>query len=30
MEYLDIVDERGNRTGEVLDRKTAHDLNKLD
>lgn len=29
MEYLDIVDEQGNRTGEVLDRKTAHDLNKL-
>lgn len=29
MEYLDIVDEQGNKTGEVLDRKTAHDLNKL-
>lgn len=29
MEYLDIVDEHGNKTGEVLDRKTAHDLNKL-
>jgi 8-oxo-dGTP pyrophosphatase MutT (NUDIX family) len=29
MEYLDIVDEQGDKTGEVLDRKTAHDLNKL-
>ena len=29
MEYLDIVDEYGNKTGEILDRETAHDLNKL-
>ena len=29
MEYLDIVDEQGDKTGEVLDRKTAHYLNKL-
>ena len=29
MEYLDIVDEHGNKTGEILDRETAHDLNKL-
>lgn len=26
MEYLDIVDENGNPTGEIIDRKSAHEL----
>ena len=27
MELLDIVDEYGNKTGEVVEREKAHDLN---
>ncbi len=29
MELLDIADEYGNLTGEVMEREKAHDLNKL-
>ena len=29
MELLDIADEYGNLTGEVMDREKAHDLNLL-
>ena len=29
MELLDIVDEQGNLTGEVMDREKVHDLNLL-
>ena len=29
MELLDIVDEQGNFTGEVMEREKAHDLNLL-
>ena len=29
MELLDVVDENGNFTGEVMDRKKVHDLNLL-
>ena len=29
MELLDIVDEQGNFTGQVMEREKAHDLNLL-